>query len=153
GERLSIKRPTEVFFDEIVVTRAYIGDLSTPNFFRRTNRIDEANYREVAVAKAFGKRAGMSLDYSVQSHADILRGALRAAVPASVRLKFVDTLRLEGYRRLNQSVAGGLAIAGEKVISTRATVGVGYATIDPRYGALNGERYGIGRHLFSIGTL
>lgn len=150
GERLSIKRPRELFVDEIVVTRGYVGDLSTPNVFRRTDRLDEANYRQYAVAKSFGPRFGASLDYSVQTHAETLRGALRASVP---RLKVVDTLRLEGYRRVSQSSAGGLAIAGEKVVRRRATIGAGYATIDPRYGPFNGERYGIGRHLFTIGTV
>jgi hypothetical protein len=150
GERASIKRPETLFLDEILVTRGYLGDLTTPNFFRRTNRIDEANYRQFAVAKTLGKRAGASLDYSVQSHAETLRGGVRTSVR---ELRFVDTLRLEGYRRLNQVVAGGLAISGEKAVTMRYTAGFGYATIDPKYGAWNGERYGIGRHLFAIGTL
>jgi len=149
GERISVKRPQALFLDEIVFTRAYIGDLSTANVFRRSNRLDDVNYRQYAIAKTFAKRAGASLDYSVQSGADIFRGAARVSTK---ELRFVDTVRFEGYRRLNHTVAGGFALSGEKAVSKRYTAGFGYATIDPRYGALNGERYGIGRHLFAIGT-
>jgi len=149
GERISVKRPKELFFDELVFTHSYIGDLSTPNVFRRPNRLDDANYWQYAVAKTFSKRAGVSLDYSVQSQADILRGAARLSTK---ELKFVDTLRWEGYRRVDHLPAGGSAISGEKAVTSRLTAGFGYATIDPHYGTLNGERYGIGRHLFAIGS-
>jgi hypothetical protein len=33
GERILIKKPQRVFFDEISLTNAYFGDLYTPNFF------------------------------------------------------------------------------------------------------------------------
>jgi hypothetical protein len=150
GERVSIKRPKELFLDEILFTRGYIGDLNTVSVFARSNRLDDANYRQYAIAKTLGKRAGASLDYSVQSGAKTFRGAVRVATPA---LRIADTLRLEGYRRVNDVVAGGLALTGEKAVTKRYTMSLGYATVDPRYGGLNGERYGIGRHLFSLGTL
>ena len=35
GERILIKQPKNIFFDEASVTYAYIGDLYTPNFFAR----------------------------------------------------------------------------------------------------------------------
>jgi hypothetical protein len=150
GERLSIKRPREVFFDELSVTRAFIGDVNTPSVFRRSNRLDDANYWQYGVGKAFalGKRAvAMSFEYDVYNHAEIVRGAVRASLPARL------TVRLEGYRRVNQIAAGGVAISGEKAVTKRITLLVGYGTIDPHFGALNGERYGIGRHLFSTGSL
>jgi hypothetical protein len=150
GERLSIKRPRELLFDELSVTRAYVGDISTPSVFRRSDRLDDANYWQYAIAKALGKRVGMSFEYDVYNHAEILRGAARAAVP---KLKVIDTLRLEGYRRVNQHAAGGFAMSGEKAVTKRITLLAGYGTIDPHFGALNGERYGIGRHVFSTGTL
>lgn len=146
GERLSIKRPREIFFDELSVTRAYVGDVNTPNVFRRSNRLDDANYWQYAIAKTVGKRVGMSFEYDVFNHTEIVRGAVRAALPAV-------TVRLEGYRRLNQIAAGGVAISGEKAVTKRITLLAGYGTIDPHFGALNGERYGIGRHLFSTGSL
>jgi hypothetical protein len=72
------------------------------------------------------------------------------AVPT---LKIMDTLRVEGYRRVNHTAAGGFAMSGEKAVTKRITLLAGYGTIDPHFGALNGERYGIGRHLFSTGSL
>jgi hypothetical protein len=153
GERLSIKRPRELFFDELLVTRAYVGDINTPSVFRRSNRIGDANYWQYAIAKTLGRRAGASLEYDVYNHAEIVRGAVRTSVPARLRLKVVDTVRLEGYRRVNQIAAGGLAVSGEKAVTKRVTLAAGYGTVDPHVGALNGERYGLGRHLFSNGTL
>jgi hypothetical protein len=150
GERLSVARPRELFFDELLVTRAYVGDINTPSVFRRSNRIDDANYWQFAVAKAFkafNRSAGASFEYDVYNHAEILRGSVRALVVSGLRL------RLEGYRRVNQIAAGGLAVSAEKAVTKRVTLLAGYGTIDPHFGALNGERYGIGRHLFSTGTL
>jgi hypothetical protein len=148
GERLSIKRPRELFFDEIQVTRAFVGDISTPSVFRRSNRIDEANYWQYAIAKSLGRRVGTSLEYDVYNHADIIRGAVRVRLPVPV-----VTLRVEGYRRVTKNAAGGIAVSGERAVTKRVTMIAGYGTIDPHFGALNGERYGIGRHVFSTGTL
>jgi hypothetical protein len=35
GERATLRRPRELFLDEISVTAGFLGDLTTPNVFRR----------------------------------------------------------------------------------------------------------------------
>jgi len=44
GERIIIRNPRKLFFDEIAATSAYIGDYFQPNFFHRANHFGQANY-------------------------------------------------------------------------------------------------------------
>jgi len=166
GERVSVKRPKELYFDEILFTQGYIGDLNTPNFFDRANRLDTVNYRQFAVAKTFAKRAGLSLDFTTQDilasgapntsnlrqpsfTSDWLRIGGRVSTP---ELKVIDTVRVEGYRRWNANNAGGIVLSGERAFTKRFTGSLGYATIDRLYGGLNSDRYAVGRRLFSAGS-
>src|SRR5205085_629189 len=64
GERLHIARPKRLYFDDIVATRAFIGDTNQPNVFRRLHRLDEANYYQLLVRKTVNKAFGFSADYT-----------------------------------------------------------------------------------------
>jgi hypothetical protein len=166
GERISVKRPKELYFDEILFTQGYIGDLTTPNVFDRANRLDTVNYRQFAVAKAFAKRAGVSAEFTTQDilatgvpntsnlkqpsfTSDWLRVGARLSTP---ELKAIDTVRFESYRRWNKNNAGGFSLSGDHAFTKRFTASLGYATIDRLYGGLNGDRYGLGRRVFSAGS-
>jgi hypothetical protein len=166
GERVSVKRPKELYFDEILFTQGYIGDLNKTNFFDRANRLDSVNYRQFGVAKAFKKRAGVSVDFSTLDilasgapntsnprlpsfTSDWLRVGTRLSTP---ELKVIDTVRFEGYRRWNTNNAGGFAVSGEHAFTKRFTASLGYASIDRLYGGVNADRFFAGRRWFSVGS-
>ncbi len=149
GERASIKRPKQLFFDEVSLTQAYLGDATTPNFFKRYERLAESNYHQVLFGKKIGKPFSASVDYTRVSGV----GTMRAAFAYRRPLIVVDTVRFEQYRRLGAAGAYGYSVYGEKAFGTLALVGTGWASIDPQYGGLNGDRYNKGRRLFMNATL
>lgn len=150
GERLIIQRPRNLFFDEISVTSAFLGDFSTPNINKRWHRLNESNYYQLLLTKKMGERAAVSGDYTFDSGRDTLRQAVRVNTP---EFKMIDFFRLEIYERLGKNPKGGLALYGEKsLIDSRFTVGGGYSQIDPDYGGLNGDRFNRGRRFFVNGS-
>jgi hypothetical protein len=146
GERVIVKRPKELFFDEIAVTYAYLGDITKPGVNRRFQRLNESNYHQFLVSKKFGKRAVASLDYTFQSGIETLREAVKVA---SKETRVFDSVRFEVYQRMDFKPDYGFAVAGDKNLSKRFTVGGGYAQIDRNYGGLNGDRYNKGKRLFA----
>jgi hypothetical protein len=57
GERFSVRRPKDVFFDEISFTNAYLtSDVTRINASKRFAHIDEPNYRQFLLDKKIGKR-------------------------------------------------------------------------------------------------
>jgi hypothetical protein len=97
GSRISIKRPNELFFDEITGTLAYLGDLNEPDVFHRFDRYDEANYHQIMALKKIGKRATISGEYASQSGIATLRQAVQVKIP---ELKVIDAVRFENYQRI-----------------------------------------------------
>jgi hypothetical protein len=57
GQRVIARRPRELFFDEIVYTAGFFGDITTPNLNRRYHRLKQGNYHQFIVSKNFGERA------------------------------------------------------------------------------------------------
>ncbi len=168
GERLLIKRPKNFFFDEASVTYAYLGDLYTPNFFARGDRLAHADYHQFLLRKHVGKRVDASFDYTWQNASNTLREAALVNVSES---RVLDSVRAEFYQRLNEisfsevsdfvSGANGYAITGEKKAGKRISLQGGYAHIDPHQGVLtqsessatlcmgiNGDAYGLGNRYF-----
>lgn len=150
GERLILKRPKELFFDEISVTYAYLGDLNTPNINKRFHRLQQSNYHQFLLSKNLGKRAVVSGDYSFQSGTETLRQAIRVKTP---ELRVIDSLRFENYQRLDVKPNYGFSVYGEKALFKRFTLGGGYADIDPNYGGLNADRFNKGKRLYLQSTL
>jgi hypothetical protein len=150
GERVSIKRPDKLFFDEISVTYAFLGDINTPNINKRYFRLKQSNYHQFLLDKKIGKRAAVSADYTFESGRETMREAIRVDVHES---RVLDTARFENYQRTGRTAAYGFAVQGEKAITKRLTVVGGYAQIDPLYGGLNADRFQIGKRLFVLGTL
>jgi hypothetical protein len=150
GERVTVKRPKQFFFDQISVTYAYLGDTNTPSVFRRFSRLNESNYHQVLASKAIGKRAVVSADYTFQSGIETTRAAVRVNAK---ELHVLDSIRFETYRRMDVNTDGGFAISGEKSwFKKRLVVGGGYAQIDKAFGGLNGDRYNRGKRLFAYGN-
>jgi hypothetical protein len=98
GARLSLKMPKRLFFDEISYTHAYLGDIVTPNFFRRYDRLTTSNYRQFLVAKNVGTRAQVSGDFTYHDSVKTLREAVKVNTKEA---KVVDNVRFETYQRLN----------------------------------------------------
>jgi len=150
GERVSVRRPKDWFFDEVSGTAGFLGDVDTPNVFHRLDRLNEVNYGQILASKKANSWLTASTDVTFVSRVPTVRAAVAAAVAAS---GVVDTVRYEQYVRTGEDAAFGYAIAAEKALAARLTAGMGYADIDQQYGGLNGDRYGTGRRLFETGSI
>jgi len=140
-----VKRPRELFFDEVSVTYGYVGDTSKPNLNKRFNRLQKSNYHQFLVSKSITKRVAVSADYSFASGIETMREAVKVGTK---ELRVIDLFRVENYQRVDYKADGGVAFYGEKALHKRLSVGGGFATIDPLYGTLNADRFGIGKRLF-----
>lgn len=170
GARILIKKPKQLFLDEISVTYAYMGDLYTPNMFARTNRFTQSNYHQFLLRKQVGKRLNTSFDYTWQSKIETLNEAIWVNIPES---RVIDNVRFETYQRLNTATfpeepsaftaptGKGYAVTLAKKVDSRLAVEGGYASID-LYDTIrtreffssglgldvNGDSYGIGKRVF-----
>jgi hypothetical protein len=150
GERISLKRPKDLFFDEISATFAYLGDLTKPDVFGRFKRLEKSNYHQFLVGKKIGKRAGVSADYSFQSGIETLRQAIKVSAK---ELKFIDSILFENYERVDVKPDYGLNVMVEKALNKRLNIGPGFATVDRNYGALNGDFYARGNRFYLLATI
>lgn len=145
GQRLTLKRPKEMFFDEISVTYAYLGDTGRSNINKRFNRLQKSNYHQFLVGKGLGKWAAVSVDYTFVSGVDTMREAFKVNTKWS---RFIDSVRVENYQRGGPKSANGFAFTADKALHKRISVGGGYANIDLYYGGLNADRFNKGNRLF-----
>ena len=143
GERLTIKHPKKLYFDEISFTNAFIGDVTKPNVFPRFKRLAESNFRQIQVRKTINKRASFSADYTFDNDTQMLREAVKLTVPET---KVVDTLRFENYQRLDPNPGYGFALTGEKKISNKLNMLGGISDINHTF--FNGDRYPRGTRLY-----
>ncbi len=150
GERVTIKRPDKLFFDEVSVTYAFLGDTNTPNINKRYYRLKQSNYHQFLLEKKIGGRATVSADYTFESGRETMREAVRVDVHES---RVLDSARFENYQRAGETAAYGFALHGEKAVTKRLTIVGGYAQIDPRYGNLNADRFLTGKRLFVVTNL
>jgi hypothetical protein len=145
GERFSVKRPKDLYFDEAGVTIAFLGDTAKTNFFERYKGVVETpNYFQYYASKKINKYFTASGDY--------LRWAgvpwMHAGVSAKVPLYIVDTVRFENYVRGGAKADSGYSIYGERTLVKKFTAGFGYATIDPNFGGLNADRFNKGNRVY-----
>jgi len=179
GERLTIKRPKQLWLSEISYTRGYLGDLYTPNFFARGQRLSRSNYWQVLGRKDFGKRIAVSTDYtySAPEAAPFVLKTIREAILADVHeSKLFDKVRFESYQRINQGEYApgiawfdgkGYALTVSRDLKKRLSLEAGFANIDPDYInnlglnvqalvlglAVNGDQYGVGKRYFVRPTI
>jgi len=128
GERVSVKRPSSLYLDEITVTTGYLGDATTPGFIDRYHRLIEWNYGHALARKKLAPWLAVSGD--------------------TPRTRVVDVVRYEQYQRVGSTGAFGFAAYGEKTFAGRLSAGLGYADIDENYGGLNADRFQRGRRVF-----
>jgi hypothetical protein len=160
GERLSIRRPKQLFFDEISATRGLIGPFTTPALGDRWRGLHEANYGQLLVSKRVGAHVRTSIDYTNhtrQAGNDTMRGAVQLSLPRGSAL---DAVRYEQYWRFTGRTAAGFALTGERQFARRLRLQGGYITIDEFYvgfpadkSAWNSDRVQRGRRIVIQATL
>ena len=174
GGRILVKRPKNFYFDEASITYAYFGDLYTPNFFARGERLTQSNYHQFLLRKKVVSRVDASFDYTWQDASNTYREAAYVKVPEA---RIVDAVRAEFYERTNEiSFRGvqdfvpgknGYAFTGSKKnIFHRVDLDAGYAHIDQHQAVLtqsesaatltmgvNGDSYGMGNRYFVHPTI
>ena len=166
GGRVSVKRPKQFWFDEMSVTYAYLGDVYTPNFFRRTDRFKQSNYHQFLLGKKlFNGRVNASADYTFQDGTDTMR---EGVLINTKETKIFDSIRVEAYQRIGDNyvnnrtfkAGNGFYVEGEKTIAKKLNLAGGFANIDRNYSvygeysyvgldyygfSLNGDQTGLGR--------
>ena len=75
--RLNVRRPREVFFDDITVSVGYIGYVDTAFVLDRTGAFSRQNYWQVLVSKRVLRNLELSTDYSELEDDGILRQGAR----------------------------------------------------------------------------
>ena len=146
--RVSVRRPNQLFFDDLIVSVGYVGYLDRPFVFDRTGAFSRQNYWQVLASKQIRRGLTLSTDYSVIDDDGIVRqGATwRVDYPA------IDTLAAEYAVRLRGgSHQTAFAFSGEKRVAA-VTVQAGYANVDPVFGVLNGDPYDRGNRVFTTGS-
>jgi hypothetical protein len=151
GVRASVRRPARLFFNEVTYTHANLDATARPNVFRRFDRFEDLNYRQIGVMRAIGRRALSSFDFTTHNGVRTLRAAARLRAP---ELRVVDAMLLEVYNRVNgANPAGGFAVSLDKAMFGNAlALNGGFSAIDRRYAPSNGDRYLQGNHLFGRAT-
>lgn len=145
GERVQLRRPKQLYFDEISVTYAYLGDNTRPSVFRRFKHLDRSNYHQFLVRKQVNKRVGFSADYTFESGIDTLRQAVKLKLPES---RIADSFLFENYERVDETHGYGFGLTGEKKIGKDLTLTGGVTKISHRM--LNGDRYPPGTRLYLL---
>ena len=143
GERVKILHPKKLYFDEISLTNAFIGDITEPNVFLRFKRLASPNYHQVLVRKTIKKRASFSADYTFATETHMLRQAVKLNIP---EFRVVDFLRFENYQRIDPDPGYGFALTGEKKVGKKLNFIGGIAKIS--HTLLNADRFPRGTRLF-----
>ena len=150
GERVTLHRPSIAYFDEISVTRAALSSIDMPGVIRRLELFAHQNYWQAQVIKHVNSSIGASADFTEVSGAETLRAAVFVHLPKGAPLSAV---RFEQYRRVTIDPAYGFALIVERPITTHSRLQAGYATIDPAYGGLNGDRIQRGQRVFGTASI
>ena len=144
GERVIFRAPKQLYFDEISLTNAYLGDLSHPSVFQRFHHLAKSDYHQFLVRKQATKQVGFSVDYTFESGKDRLHEAVKFKAPKQL---FFDTVLFETYQRLDPQRDAGMNLFAEKVANKWLTVNGGFARTDRRI-TLNGDKFQPGHRLY-----
>lgn len=149
GERVTLRRPERLFFDEISATGAYLGDQFKPGVFQRAERLGKMNYHQFLVAKRLRGRISFSADYASFSGAETLRQAVKYSLP---RNRYVASLLFENYQRLHIYPAWGFAMAAQSSPCKRMTLTGGVVGIDRHFRDWNADKLGKGNRIYLIAS-
>lgn len=148
GERVQVRAPKRLYFDEVSVTYGRLADVAMPNVFDRFKRFDKQNYHQFLVRKQVTKQVFFSADYTFESGIDTLHQAIRIKLP---KKQFIDTLLFENYQRLDPNPDYGFNVFGEKKLGKMFTASGGYADIN--IVALNSDRFPPGKRIYLTGQI
>lgn len=127
GERLSIKRPSQLYLDEISITYAYIGDYYKPNVFSRLDRFSQSNYHQFLVAKRISNRVSMSADLTHHGWSETVRVGGTIDVHES---HIFDKVRLGVYDRYSTESGTGFETTAERKLGKKWTLAGGWVSVD-----------------------
>ena len=144
GERLTIRAPKNLYFDEINAVNGHLGDVTRPSVFHRFKRLDESNYHQLMVRKRINKSVAFSADYTFEAGRDTFRQGVKFSIP---RFRAVDSMRFENYQRVDPEKGYGFAISGEKTFRKKLNLNGGFARIDTIM--FNADRFPRGNRLFA----
>ena len=144
GERVTVRAPKQLYFDEISAANGYFGDITTPSVFRRFDRLDESNYHQFLVRKRINKNVSFSADYTFEAGRDTFRQAVKFSVPG---FRALDSMRFENYQRVDPDKGYGFAITGEKTLRKKLNLNGGFSRIDTLM--FNGDRFPRGNRVFA----
>jgi hypothetical protein len=148
GERIQVRLPKKLYFDEISATNGYLGDLLHPSVFGRLKHLDRSNYHQFLVRKQVNKNLSFTADYTFESGVDTLRQAVKVNVP---KARFVDLIQFENYERLDHGPGYGFALYGQKHLAKILTLVGGFVRNDKLL--LNGDRYPLGNRVVLSGIV
>jgi hypothetical protein len=144
GERVIVRNPKKVFFDEISATNGFLGDAAKPSIFHRLHRLNESNYHQFLVRKQVTKQISFSADYTFEAGRDIFRQAVKFKPQKKY---FIDTLLFENYERVSTPNAYGFNVFADKALSKKFVVNGGFARVDRR-ALFNADRFPPGKRLY-----
>ncbi len=147
GYRVSVKRPHDLYLDEVSVTTGYLGDLTTPNVFKRFKWMNDHNYTQAFASKKLSNDLAFSADWTSLQGISTLRQGVK--VGTKMLGNVIDAVRFELYQRVEGQTGKGAAFTAVRALSKKVTVNGGLATIDENNGALTGDRYGRGKRYFA----
>jgi hypothetical protein len=150
GERMTVRKPARLYFDEVSVTSAALDPALSPGALRRMAMLAHPNYRQVQAVKRAGSRLSVSADITDVEGTRTARGAVSVHFDAGAPISMV---RYEQYRRVNHQPAWGWALSAERRLTGGLQLQGGYADVDAAYGGLNGDRFQQGRRVFAIVTV
>jgi hypothetical protein len=145
GERITLRRPDRLFFDEISATGAYLGDQEKPGVFQRVHRLGKMNYRQFQVSKRLHEQMSVSADYSFRDGIETLRQAFKLYL---LKSRFVDSIVFENYQRLDSHPAWGYAITVQKTPARRLALTGGFVHVDRYFADWNADKLGRGKRVF-----
>ena len=150
GYRGSVKRPADLYLDEVAVTVGFVGELADGNVFDRLDGLGRHNYTQVLASKTFSRWLAVSGDWESLDGISTLHQTVRVTTE---EWKVLHGVRFEQYQRLEGSTGYGFALEAERALTRRVTASGGYAQIDRDHGPLNGDRYGRGKRLLATGSI
>jgi hypothetical protein len=150
GERVSVRRPKQLWLDEISVTRGQIGPYNVPNLHKRWDGLKNPDYWQALAAKRFNQFVAASADYSTQAGEDTIRAAIALRFKPSAP---ISALRYEQYSRVNRQTATGFAVTVDRPLPRAIRLQGGYATIDGDYNGWNSDRIQRGRRVFAVSNI
>jgi hypothetical protein len=148
GERISVRRPDRLFFDEISVSGGYVGDFEEPEVFDRYRHLSRMNYHQFLVLKKVAKNVSVSGDYTMNEGVE----TLRQAVKINLNRRFADSVTFDNYERLEMHPDWGCSVWIQKNPAPRISLNGGFVNIDRNYLNLNSDRLGRGKRFFLIAT-